>query len=235
MELLVLGVMAGVLTTIAGMGGGIFMLLAMSLLTSPVHALAATAPALLLGNLHRAVMFRRSVAPRVAGPFLLGAIPGSLIGGMTLAALPMWLVQGLMVTMTALALLRAAGVWRWDPPSTVLAPAGFGIGAVSATAGGAGLLVSPLLMATGLTGERYVATTAAVATGMHLGRIVAYGSTGLVDASVLRHAAVLTVAVVLGNTLGTRLRKVIPATWATRIELGVLLVSAAMSLAGLTR
>ena len=49
-----LGILAGILTTLAGLGGGMLLVLALSLTSSPVTELAATAPALSLGNLHRA-------------------------------------------------------------------------------------------------------------------------------------------------------------------------------------
>ena len=76
----VLGVLAGILTTVAGLGGGMVLMLALSLLTSPTVALAATAPALLAGNLHRSVMFRGQVDRRVATSFAAGAFPGALPG-----------------------------------------------------------------------------------------------------------------------------------------------------------
>ena len=72
---------AGLLTTVAGLGGGILMLLAVSLATDPKVALVATAPALLAGNLHRAFLFRGDVDRRVARAFALGAFPGSVLGG----------------------------------------------------------------------------------------------------------------------------------------------------------
>ena len=48
-----LGVLAGALTTVAGLGGGMLLIYALAALGDPHVALAATAPALLVGNLHR--------------------------------------------------------------------------------------------------------------------------------------------------------------------------------------
>ena len=56
LALAALGTIAGILTTLAGQGGGLFLLLAIAALVGPHEALAITAPALLLGNLHRAVL-----------------------------------------------------------------------------------------------------------------------------------------------------------------------------------
>src|SRR5262249_45454596 len=76
-----LGLIAGVLTTIAGTGGGIILALTMSLAMPPALALAVSAPALLLGNLHRAWVHRAEVDRRVAPAVAGGALLGSLAGG----------------------------------------------------------------------------------------------------------------------------------------------------------
>ena len=80
--LCILGFLAGGLTTVAGMGGGVMLVLALSLVASPVEALAITSPALLIGNLHRVAVGRRAIDRAVARPFVLGALPGSLLGGL---------------------------------------------------------------------------------------------------------------------------------------------------------
>ena len=91
--LVVLGVLAGGLTTVAGMGGGVMLVLALSLVASPVEALAITSPALLVGNLHRVAVGRRAIDRAVARPFVLGALPGSLLGGLVAVAVPPALLQ----------------------------------------------------------------------------------------------------------------------------------------------
>jgi uncharacterized membrane protein YfcA len=235
MGLIPLGILAGLLTTIAGLGGGILLQVALSLVVGPRLALAITAPALLVGNLHRAILYRAHVDRAVARSFALGALPGSLVGGLAAVVLPAWAMQGLMVAMAALAVSRHFGWWRWKPSAAVMLPAAAGIGAVSATSGGAGLLVSPLMLSAGLTGERYVSTVAVCAVAMHVGRLAAYSAGGLVTARTLALAAALTAAILVGNTLGARLRGSIPAAMAPRIELGVLGVATTLALAGVAR
>jgi uncharacterized protein len=230
--LLVLGIFAGLLTTVAGMGGGILLVLAISLSADPKTALVATAPALLIGNTHRAFMFRHSVDRRVAAAFVLGALPGSLFGGAMLSLLPDGIVRWAMLGLAALAVARSAGLFSWKPPAAAVAPAGFGIGALAATAGGAGVLAGPLLISAGLSGTAYVATAAVGAVAMHLGRIAAYGAGGLFSRGALAGAAVLTVAILVGNTLGKRARRAIPDSASARIELATLVACVALALAG---
>lgn len=233
MLLVPLGLLAGALTTVAGLGGGMFLVLALSVAWDPLTALTVTAPALLLGNTHRALLYRAHVDRRVALPLVLGALPGSIAGGLLAARLPSVALHALMVGMTLVAVARAAGWMSWRPPRGAIGPAGFGIGALAATSGGAGLLAGPLLMTAGLTGEAYVSTAAAGAVAMHLGRIVAYGATGLFDSGNLARSALLAGAILAGNLVGARARKWLPATATPRIELTALGACVLLSLAGL--
>jgi uncharacterized protein len=229
----ILGVVAGALTTVAGMGGGILLLLALSLASSPAAALAATAPALLCGNLHRLWIMRRHVDRDVARAFVLGSLPGAFVGGFFAIAVPELLLRVLMAGVVVLALCRALGWWRPRIPVASITPAGGAIGALTATTGGAGLLASPLLMSAGLSGDAYVATSAAAAASMHLGRLAAYGAGGLLDRHILTLAAVLAVAVLSGNHLGHHLRRGLSTAAAARIEIATLAVCGALALAGL--
>jgi hypothetical protein len=232
--LVVLGLLAGVLTTVAGMGGGSLLLLALSLAMDPKAALACTAPALLLSNAHRLFLFRAHLDRRVALAFAMGALPGSLVGGLLVSWVsPSW-VRAAMLGTTLLAIAQSQGLVRWKPPAAAILPAGFLVGVVAATAGGAAALVGPLLMATGLQGSRYIATVAACGVAMHIGRSTAYGASGLVTGGTLLDSLVLTVTLMAGNLLGRRLRQSMKESSAARIELGSLVLCVALALAGLT-
>lgn len=233
LALVPLGLLAGVLTTVAGMGGGMMLVVVLSLVWEPRIALASTAPALLLGNVHRAYLYRSHVVRQIARPFVLGAVPGSFLGGLAVVALPASLVDVVLVLMTLLAFARAAGLFRWEPSAAQLLPAGAFIGATAATGGGAGMLTGPLFLSAGLRGEPYIATVAVAAVAMHVGRLAAYGLGGLVDATTLLHAAVLAVAILLGNGLGARLRHLVDEKLSTRLELGTLTLAVLGALAGL--
>ena len=231
--LLALGVGAGGLTTVAGLGGGVLLILALSLVTSPAEALAISSPALLVGNLHRLIVGRRAVDRGIARALALGALPGSALGGLLAVAVPTVVLELLLVGTTAFALARTFGWLSFKPGVRALLPAGFGIGVATATTGGGALMLAPLLLATGLTGARYVATAAAVAVAIHVGRLLGYGAGGLISRETLLAAAVLAAAILVGNALGQRLRKYIGPAAGARLELGVLLVCVALALAGL--
>src|SRR5688500_8849129 len=102
-----LGLTAGALTTVAGLGGGLLLLLVLSLVWDAHTALAVTAPALLIGNFHRAWMFRSKIDRRVARAFVTGAFPGALVGALFAIAVPEPVLHAMMLAMTLLAIARA--------------------------------------------------------------------------------------------------------------------------------
>lgn len=232
-HLLLLGACAGTLTTITGVGGGMLLVLALSVVEGPHAALAMTAPALLLGNLHRATMFRADLDRRVAGLFVAGALPGSVLGGLFAASVAPEAIRVLLVLVTGLAAARQLGWWRFEPSARHVLPLAALTGALGAMAGGAGLLVAPLLLAMGLSGRAFVATGAVVAVAMHVGRLAAYAVGGMITADVLVAAAVLAAAILAGNLAGERARARIGETWSTRLSWASLLGCVAVSLAGL--
>jgi uncharacterized protein len=231
--LVFLGVLAGALTTVAGMGGGLVLLLVLALVWDPARALACTAPALLVGNLHRLWLFRDAVdRPRLRA-FAFGALPGAIGGGLLVAAVDARVIQGVLIATTLLSVVRAVFHLDWRVPTPSLAPAGAVVGALTGTSGGAGLLVSPVLLSTGLTGTAYIATVAGCAVAMHAGRIVGYAFGGLFTTELLALAAVATAAILAGNLLGKRLRQVLSCVPESLIEHGVLAVCVALAVLGI--
>lgn len=222
------GVVAGALTTVAAMGGGIFLVAVLSAVLGPHVALASTAPALLVGNLHRAWSFRAFLDRDVARAFFIGAVPGAALGGALSAELPAAVLAWSIVLVTAFALGRTAGLFEIRVRPVMWSPFAFGAGAVAATSG-AGIIVAPALVAGGLSGEALVATSAAAAVLMHVGRVLGYGVGGLMGEAALGASVVLAAAILVGNVIGRRLRDRLGperCTQITRVTLGVSLVAA---------
>ncbi len=230
--LILMSVFAGALTTVTGAGGGLLLLLVLSALWEPARALAVTAPALLLGNAHRAITLRKAADYDAAKAFALGAFPAGLLGGLLAGVIPGGVVHGLLVGLTLASLLRAVLKVRVHIPAAALLGSGAGIGLLTGATGGAGMLVSPLLLSRGLVRERYIATGACCGMVLHVSRICGYGAAGMFSHAVWLEAAVAAVALLGGNWLGLRLRPAasrIPAGW---LEHGVLLTSVTIASVG---
>ncbi|MBL9021815.1 MAG: sulfite exporter TauE/SafE family protein [Myxococcales bacterium] len=231
-ELLVLGLFAGVLTTIAGMGGGLLLIVVLSALKGPHYALAVTTPALLVANLHRAYLFRREVNLTVAKAFALGAIPAALLAGYFVPRLPALVLQMVLIGATLLTLARALGLYTWKPSPRAITTGGAGIGILTATAGGAGVLTGPLFLSAGLKGAAYIGTVAMGAVCLHFGRVLGYGLGGLFDATFMLPMTLLAVALVAGNVAGKGLRKKISTKIESAVEMGALVVCTVVALVG---
>lgn len=227
---------AGVLTTVAGAGGGLLLLLTLSAVWEPARALAVTAPALLVGNAHRAFTLRREADLSVARDFALGAFPAGLAGGLIAGAIPSVAATWLLVLLTFAAVLRALLRIQLMLPRCAILGSGAGIGLLTGTTGGAGMLVSPILLSRGLVAERYVATGAICGTVLHLSRICGYGLSGMFSPTVWLDAAIATAALLLGNGVGIRLRPLARRLPSGALEYGVLITSVSVALFGaLTR
>ncbi len=203
--LLGLGVLAGALSTLAGLGGGILLVMTLSAWSDPRVALTTTAPALLLANAHRAWMFRRHLDRRTAGAFILGAFPGALLGSVLTVVLPSAALAWILLAVALLAGARALGWITWTPSPRMLAPAGFAAGSMAATSG-AGVLVSPVLLASGIRGDAFIGTAAVTAFAIHVARILGYGAGGLFSRETIAASAILAVGLFAGNAIGARVR-----------------------------
>lgn len=229
---MVMGVVAGVVTTVAGMGGGLLLLLVLAALTDPLQALMVTAPALLIGNLHRVWLYRSDLSRRVAGALVLGALPGALVGGSLALVLPAVALRWTMGIVALLAVAKAAGLLRGRLPAVATGPVGFVTGLITATSGGAGVLVGPFLLAQGLAGPTYVGTMATGAVAMHAGRLIAYGAGGAVDGAVLAEGVALAALIMVGNLLGDRVRRRLGPRNQSRLQVAVLLTTAGLAIGG---
>jgi uncharacterized membrane protein YfcA len=232
---LVLGLAAGAVTTVAGQGGGLLLLLALTAVVGPHAALAITAPALLLGNFHRAFMLRKHVDRGVALRMMAGSLPGALLGGLLVGGIPAWFLRGLLVVTTSLAIAKALGALRFRVPRKALVPAGGVIGMMTGTSGGAGVLFAPVLLSFGLEGRAFVATTSTIAAATHVGRVIGYASVGIFSSALILPTIATSLAIFAGNGLADRLMRRsrrLHTRSLRAIEYGTLVICVALSVAG---
>ena len=95
-------------------------------------------------------------------------------------------------------------------------------------------MLPPALLALGLTGTRYLATCAAGASLMHLGRLTAYSSAGWMTPDRWLLAAVLAVAIPFGNLGGRAVRGHLSAPALERATYATLLTACGLAVLGVT-
>ena len=229
--LLPIGFGAGFISTLAGMGGGFLLVLGLSLISGPRMGLALSAPALVLGNLHRFWLFRDELDRGVMRSLLVGGVPGAVIGALLTSWIdPAW-IPWMMLAASVFAVARGLEWIRWAPGRRALVPAGAIAGTVTAAAG-TGALIPPLLLASGVRGAAFVATAAATSALIHVARVLGYAIGGLLSWSALAGAVAVAAGIWIGNLTGRRLRQHLGETIAHRLTYVVLVLTVLLALAG---
>jgi len=229
----VAGLLAGFITSVAGMGGGLVLLLVLGLwLGDPLQALVLTSPALLIGNLHRAWALRREAVAAVFLPVAAAAVPSSYLVATWVSDAPVELLRWALLGVALFAGVRGLGLLRWEPSRRWALPVGLAAGAIQSTAGGSGVVLAPYLMGRGLEGSAYVGTMACVAVALHLSRLAAFGASGLVDAAVVGVGLLTAVAIVGGNQVGLQVGRHLTPMTQRRVQVGALLGAAGLAVAG---
>ena len=228
-----LGAIAGLITTLSGFGGGAFLVASLALLGDPLAALTISSLALLVGNAQRLYLFRSSFQWSYSMPVVVGAIPGALGGALLAAQAPSWLLQVAILLATLAGVAKIVFKISARAPRSILGPGSAAVGFLSATTGGGGFLMGPLLLSTGAKGSLYIATGASAGVAIHILRITGYSTTGLIDTSLLGQAALLALTIMLGNLLGRHIRNRMGAARMLWLEYGAPLVCAFVATLGL--
>ena len=230
-----LGVGAGVITTVAGFGGGMVLNLALAPWIGPGAALVVSSPALALGHVHRAHVYREQIDRELARRFIIGAAPAALVGALLAASVS---DAVLAVALLVGALLAVAQAFGWIPASLgrrAVVPGAAGVGFLAATCGGGGVLLPPTLMSAGLRGRGFVATAAIGALAVQCVRITTYAAAGMVEG---RHVPLMLAAglgLLLGNLVGKRLALRLDDQATTRWTRATLAIAIALGLGTVAR
>ncbi len=220
MELVVIGLAAlatSVLSALAGLGGGIILLVVIAQFFTPSVAIPIHGGIQLASNGSRATLLRRDINWRAVGLSALLLFPASLVGVAVATSVPEDLTRfviGVFVLVAAWrpALLRgllmrkrADGSTPDGLPDRVLVGLGAVSGFLNTTVGASGPMTSPFFKAVTATHTAFVATAAMAQVFAHASKVVAFS---LDDFAITEHVAVIVVGaagVTLGSIIGTRL------------------------------
>lgn len=230
------GFAAGVITCLAGVGGGITLVALLAVVLPARDVVALTAPVLIVGNLDRVWLFRREIDRAVVPWFAAGAVPAAALAGGLLADLPEDVVgRGVAVLLLAFVGLRVASggrEWTVRLPLPAFALVGAANAGVSAIAGGGGPLSAPFLRARGLTRGRFVGTESVCGVVINVVKTAVFAVAGLLTLPNLAAALVAAVAMLAGNRVGRSLLRHVSGALFERLLLTVLLVVALRELLG---
>lgn len=225
-ELMVIGIAAfltSILSAIAGLGGGVILLLVIAQFVAPTTAIPIQGAIQLVSNGSRAALLRRSISWPVVGWSSLLLLPGSLVGVAIATSVPEDAVR------IVLAVFVVVLAWRpqWlklSPPSShatdqgdegepnraqgrrpMLIGLGAATGVLNSTVGASGPVTSPFFKAVTATHVAFVATAAATQVAAHTAKLIAFTASGWDIADHVDVIAIGIVGVLTGSWIGTRL------------------------------
>lgn len=207
------------ISAILGMGGGIMLLAVMLCFLSHGEAVPTHAAVQICSNGTRVLAFIKNVDRVAYGRFLLGAVPGGVIGCVLLwllgqpeesePYLKMLIGAYILVTTLVLPYLRSSAPrtgGKWDFPLTGLAA-----GTAALTVGAVGPLIAPTFTRHNFVKERLIATKAVCQLSLHLVKIPAFILLRDLDLKKLGLLTlVMAIVVIPGTLLGKRLLQHVP-------------------------
>lgn len=206
--LLLAGAFVGALVSgVCGFGGGILILPLVVAIVGPRVAVPFLTFGLLFSNGTRVLLLRRFVVWSSLWRYVLGAIPGALIGAVIFTKLPV----GLVTRSIGALLIITVVIRRWKREdllaghSWILAPVGAVIGFLSAIWGAVGPLAVPFFLATGLRKERFVATIGLGALLIHVAKLTVYEHYDLMSWGLVKTGLVFGALMIIGTWVGKQI------------------------------
>lgn len=228
--LFLLSWLAATVSGAAGFGGALLLLPILTATLGGKTAVPVLTIMQLFGNLSRVWFGRTQIDWSSVRAFLLGALPGTVLGSLLFAAVPGdWITRGIGILLLALVALRQVAGVTFLTNDRGLFAGGTVTGFLSGIAGSAGPLGAALFPGLELPAVAYLASEAVTASVMHLTKLVVYQRMALIGLAEAQLGMLLGGAMILGSWTGKRIIERLPkATFRRVVE--VLLVLSALQL-----
>jgi len=214
LEIVVVGVAAlltSILSAVAGLGGGVILLLVIAQFVAPTIAIPIQGAIQLVSNGSRAALLRSQISWPVVGWASILLFPASLLGVAVATSLPEDVVR---LALAAFVLVLA---WRPDllksnarsrtpdDAKIMLVGVGAASGLLNSTVGASGPVTSPFLKAVTASHKAFVASAAMTKVLAHISKLVAFSAQGWSISDYWDTIAVGVAGVIVGSWIGTRL------------------------------
>ena len=196
-----------VLSAIIGMAGGIVLLTVMLFFFEPAVAIPLHGVVQLVSNGSRSLLQWPNVDRSIVLPFAVLLFPAAYLGVKVALALPADVLRVVIGLFVLVATWRKGWLALAAPAQKVTRFVLLGgvTGFLGPLIGATGPFIAPFFLDQGLRRQQVVGTKAACQVFNHLSKVALFGFAGFVFADRLGVLVAMTVAVVLGTWLGTRL------------------------------
>jgi uncharacterized protein len=201
---------AGVVSAIAGFGGGILYLPLVVALVGPREAVPLVTFGLMFSNVTRVTIHWQSIVWPLAARYIMGAIPGAALGAILFVKLPAdWITKGIggfLIASVVFLLVQKEN----RPPLTrwaIFYPLGAMVGFFSNMLGVVGPMAVPFFLATGVRKQAFVGTMAIGALFMHVTGVATWTAFKVISTSTVTYGLLMGVMMIAGTYAGNALLK----------------------------
>ncbi|MGR2768942.1 TSUP family transporter [Photobacterium ganghwense] len=207
-DLLSLGtftIMTSVVAAVLGFGGGMLLIAIMPFYLPAAAIIPVHGATQMVSNISRAMFSWREVCWSLLPSYLIGAITGTLLVGLTAVSLATEYLP-LFIGSYILMNIWHQGFMRWVSRFESMFLAGFILSGLSLLVGAPGPLFHPMMMKKLSDKNHLVATTAMMMTIAHGLKLILFGLVGFNYLSQWPLLTTLVLCAILGSWLGTRVR-----------------------------
>lgn len=225
--LCVVALLTAMLSAVVGMAGGITLLSVMLLFLEPLTAIPIHGVVQLVSNGSRSIIQRKHVDRGILWRYAVLLLPMGFAGlGLAMSLSPS-AARALIGAFVLIATWRPGWLLIGTHPERADNQSRFFVlgaaaGFLNVTVGAIGPLIAPFFLGLGLTRQALIGTKAACQTIGHLTKIAIFGVAGFAFADFAVPLALLSVAVVAGTWIGSRLLEFVSEAWFTRLYKTVL-------------
>jgi len=213
-EVVVVGIAAfltSILSAVAGLGGGVILLLVIAQFVAPTVAIPIQGSIQLVSNGSRAALLRQQISWPVVGWVSILLFPASLLGVAVATSLPDVVVRLVLAGFVVVLAWRPDMLKASAPRSRtatdakpMLAGVGAASGFLNTTVGASGPVTSPFLKAVTASHKAFVASAAMTQVLAHISKLIAFSAQGWSITDHLDMIGVGVIGVIAGSWVGTR-------------------------------
>jgi uncharacterized membrane protein YfcA len=213
--------------TVTGFGFSLLAVPSLGLVIDPKEAVAVATMLLVVNSALLAWGERHYIDRRAVRLLLLGALPGLPVGLVLLAAMPVVALRfALASAILAAVAILASGVQLSSSRASVELSAGFAAGVLTTSLSANGPPTALVLQARGLAPHAFRPTTSAVLGLTSAVGVALFGFAGRLTDEVLGVTVVAIPAMILGWSIGLRVRRYVAPVAFRRLILGLLVLAA---------
>ena len=226
--LFLVGIVAYLISTLAGGGGALILLPVVGFYLSP----AVVAPVVNLGNMigrpARLILFWQHIEWRLVAYYVPSAILGAIVGGLIFVKLQAdWLqiLLGLFLISTVFQYRFGKKQSSFPMKKWYFIPLGFGVTLISTIFGATGAILNPFYLNMGLVKERMIATKTANSFIAGIAQLSSYTFLGALEGDLWFYGLAIGIGATLGNIVGKRQLKKVSDTRFRQYVIALMVVS----------